>query len=177
MIIYSLCKVKGYSFDEKASTPHCTLSILCTWTYFVFCIIYCSLLAVFDWVGTMKRIFCIYFFSLARTHPASGPWVAQQHFHNVCFEPDEMWCVNYHRLDEPWVPPGSNCPHHRSDCKLTNSAGHQLMKCLHQKGKVRRDDGIIRYLCCFYVWYSGVLLITVAPGTVSAICFITKDGN
>lgn len=124
-----------------------------------------------------ENFFYLCFFPLPGHIQRLGPETSQQHFHNICFESDEMWCVNYHRLDEPWVPPGSNCPHHRGDCKLTNSAGHQLMKCLHQKGKARRDDGIIRYLCCFYVWYSGVLLITVAPGTVSAICFITKDGN
>lgn len=122
IIIYSLCKVKGYSFDEKTSTPRCT-QYFCAWTYFC-CPNHSSLLAVFDWVQTMGRFFL-----------GGGAGMSQQHFHNICFELDGIWCVSDHKLDEPWVPPGSNCPHRQSDCKLTNSVGLQLMKWLQQNGR------------------------------------------
>lgn len=79
--------------------------------------------------------------------PLLGPGTSQRHLHNICFELDGMWCVSHRRLDEPWVPPGSNCPHHQSDCELTNSADPQLMEWLRQNGRARGDDGIIRYLC------------------------------
>lgn len=134
MIIYSLCKVKGYSFDENTSTEHFAqyfVRLIVLFLYYVhFPISSVGLL--------MKSIF-------AWTYPE---WrMSRQHFHNICFELDETWCVNYRRLDEPWVPPGFNCLHHQSDCKLTDSAGHQLVKRLQQNRRLGRDDGVIRYLC------------------------------
>lgn len=140
IIIYSLCKVKGYSFDEKTSTLRRT-------QYFVrLNILFCcrparsSPLVAFE----SKQWGDFYFLDAS---PLLGPGTSQRRFHNICFELDGMWCVSHHRLDEPWVPPGSNCPHHQSDCELTNSADPQLMEWLRQNGRARGDDGIIRYLC------------------------------
>lgn len=113
-------------------------TVLCAPRTYSGCALYASLLAAFGGGLLMKSIF-------AWTRPA---WrMSRQRFHNICFEPDETWYVNYRRLDEPWVPPGFNCPHHQSDCKLTDSAGHQLVKCLQRSRRSGRDDGIIRYLC------------------------------
>lgn len=168
MIIYSLCKVKGYSFDENASTvPPSAHSILCTWTYSAFAYLLLLLFTLAEFpvkvIRTMKGIFvgCI---------PCLGPRMSKLHFINICFDIDEAWCVSYHGSDEPWAPPGSNCLHHRSDCKLTSSAGHQLARRLQQNGQVAEDDGVIRYLCL-------LLCLLQARGTASAVCFVTKDGN
>lgn len=131
MIIYSLCKLKCYSFDKYTST-----------------LLYCVCLNIQYLLSYFQQFLFIRVYTLKIFLPGHIPCLGPGlHFHNICFELDETWCVNYHRLDEPWVPPGSNCPHHQSDCKLTNSAGHQLMQRLQHKRKARRDDGIIRYLC------------------------------
>lgn len=133
MIIYSLCKLKGYSFDESASSSRCTQYFVClSIQYFCYLQFQCSS------DGTaMKRIFAGHILRLR----------FGLHFHNDCFDIDETWCVDCDVSDEPCVPPSSNCLHHQSDCKLTNSAGHQLAKRLQPNRKAGRDDGIIRYLC------------------------------
>lgn len=113
-------------------------SILCVWAYSTFAIL--STIPVWKWCHTIKRIY-------AGHIPCLGFGMSKLHFHNNCFDIDETRCVSYHISDEQWVPPSSNCLHHQSDCKLTNSAGHQLAQRLQQNRKAGRDDGIIRYLC------------------------------